>query len=296
MKYLLYFSLIFSIFLISCGNSLNNKLAPDLAKAAAQVQKDRLDPILTPEAIGVNFLYRYGFAIYSYSKHGILTEKDVHKFCDAADQTLLPAPRKGYYSVPQGRTYTFDNSDRVMTRDDYLGLLLGMYFAAKIDDCAKGHLNYLVEVMEDNDEPPIPPRLDESDKPNDAQGRIFDDLFVGDIISFYKDNILEGLELGNDVWSPYHKQIFQRALKRDKNYRFWDMVGFYAEYRVVAASGDISKKLLSSVGYILAREHGSNYWTVESDNYIHNKVDFNQTLDAYYGADYPLAKLLKGLL
>jgi len=148
----------------------------------------------------------------------------------------------------------------------------------------------MAEAMHDEGEPAVPQNL--------LTALLMGGDITRAIIDLYRTYSIDGLELHKDVWSPVHLQCFKRLDgRRNKMYWFWDLVGYYGSTQPIATTpaSNTSDKILSMACIILGREVEGSFWSLESDRFIHELVDFDAALTIYYRGD-PLEKLLKGLL
>lgn len=203
-------------------------------------------------------MYRYGYFIYALYIHNILEKEDVQNFCSSID-FLIDQKRQGFHSLPYWDPLPGDHG-RFMTRDDYQGMLLGLYFAKRFmphSDASK-HIKLLNQWF---------------DTPKGL-------------------NLKEG-----EIWGPWHEICFERADGQIHNYyATWDMLDYTGGAKVTCSrKGNESNKLLRMTCIIIARYETPTYWSEASDEFCHDSVNFNNILDIYYGND-PLGKLLKDII
>jgi len=283
--------LIFLIFLISnligCSNKINHQLEPTTSKSQAEIHADIVKTHLIDDTqitiIGVNYLYYFGYTIYALHKHNLLDKIIINRLLD-----ILPSFYKdnmhGLYSYPNGYI-----NNRTATRDDLLGIRLALWILYKYynEQRAYEHLKFMVDIMNDSEDPYIPIELR---KENEPETRIvffsfFDDTFIEKLIDFYQSIIIKGLDLDNDIWSPYHRNCFNRSLNDSSgNQEFWDMANYYAgiKHLVSKEYDSTAGKLLAMSCMLTAREINATYWSIKADNYLHDNIDMNKVINIYY--------------
>ena len=274
MKYIII--LLTCLTLLGCGGYTYNTNI-QLTTEQALEQKANCEASGTFVNDGVNYMYRYGFYIYALHMHGILEQIDIDRFVDELDKLIFP---NGYYS------HYFAGWDRIMSRDDYLGALLGLYVAVRYYNHSRAldHLTFMYERMTDVAAPEVAYK--------------FKDDFTDFIIDIYQEYVLQGLTLGRDVWNFYHQNVFIRSVGRTTfGMWFWDAIGYFAGAKKICSKSEevTSDKILWTVFAIINRENDPNYWTGKADQYCHDRVDFDDALRRYYGG-YCLGKLLEGTL
>jgi len=271
------FLLILLLF-ISCSTTIPNP-TPEISKEQALVLKQDIIDRGLWLGYGVNQLYAYGNTIYAWYKHDILTFDDVQTYCERLDAAKLPDGRLGYYSEPE----KVPNS-RVATRDDYFWIHTGCHFGNKVNSCCQAHLDYMYYAMIDK-EYPIPPEILSTVQANVISGAFSSKDFIKKIIDLYKIAVIDGLELEFDVWSPVHQLVFRRAHDEDYIwYWFWDMVGHYGQTMPIAGTppDNTSDKLLLMSMILINREKHPTAWSMKSDVYLRDKVDYNHTVKVYW--------------
>lgn len=287
MKY--FFVILISILMFSCSNKVNYQLNPatphDEAIQYAAIIKAYLMDDSKIEEIGVNYLKYFGDAIFVLHQYNLIDQEISDRAINILNR-VYNEDMTGFYSMPQDIQYDHtEDSDRLATRDDYLGALRTVYVLCRkySDIRACEHLRFMTDKMNDAQDPYIPEELR---KENEASRLLFGifDGFVEKLINFYKNNFIAGLKLKKDVWSPYHRNCFRRASEDySGNQKFWDMSNYYFSVNgSVGDVNDISSKLLEMNCLSIARENNPTYWTNKLDNYIHDNFNMNTIIEKYF--------------
>lgn len=180
-----------SFLFISCSNIIDIP-SPTIPKEEALILKDQLRSDFTyancENKVGVNCFYRYGFYIYGLHKHNILTSEDVQDYCNLARYTVVEE-ENGMHSLPNWIEVT-NNGDhgRFMSRDDYFGLLLGMYYGHNYNKCTEYFTDIMVKWWNDKK------------------------IKIGD----------------GSIWSPQHEAPIKRANRSNMNYFIMDMIDYFS--------------------------------------------------------------------
>jgi hypothetical protein len=132
-----------------------------------------------------------------------------------------------------------------MTRDDYLGALLGLNYGNKVNSCADIYIKKLNKWLEDA----VGPKLN-----------------------------------GMDVWSPVHQVCFERANNEDNSYYFsLDAIGYVTTKASCKLDNDnLSDKLLIRSCQLIASDKYPTYWSNRSELYCKDYNDYNKLLETYY--------------
>ncbi len=244
--------LLFLLFIVGCSNSLYRPM-PELSRAEALEMKNILRQNFDSYGLfepGENAYYQQGQYIMALFYHKILTAEDVGQFCDSVE-LVIDRDRKCFYSRPEA-------GSRVMSPDDYFGLMAGLYFGQKINSCTKQYIDVLYSWKKS-----------------------------------HKLKLASGM-----IWKPYHDIIFERFHgENSRHFYFWDFFNnLNAENICNKPEKDTSDKLLLMTYTSFMRHEHPTSWLKKWDSYCHRKVDFNRALEIYYGKNYPLGKLLRGIL
>ena len=243
------------ILFTSCGYNfkftplphLDNSGNPEILQIKQQLEDIRISTGYIEN--GVNMMYQYGYYIYALHVNNILLPENVQDFCNQADILKFEAPR-GMISHPAA------GLNRVMSRDDYFGTLLGAVTGCAVNKCACD----LVEWMYNSGKP--------LQLVHDAWNPVFMNIFE----------------------RAYKRQSHAYFYSWDLvNY------SAASEKICATANSNTSNKLLHMAELIIVQDSAPSGWSNGSYNYCKEQNDFNTILNIYYG-DKPLGKLLQNTL
>lgn len=194
-------------------------------------------------------MYRYGYFMMALSKHGILDEETATKFCVQANSLKFESPR-GMYSFPVAPF------DRIQTRDDYLGTLLGAYFVGKQFACGRDLVAWLYN--------------------NGDSLKLKNDIWSPTHVVYFE----RAFKLGYRIhYTPLDLTDYM-----------------FAQHTCEKPANETSDKLLMMARLLIDQDIGATktIWSDSLYRFCRERVDYDYTVDYYYQGD-PLAELLHGL-
>lgn len=194
---------------------------------------------------GENAFYRQGFFMYGLYVYGLLDIEIAEQYCQTVSYVCYEH-KQGCMSRPQDKSIDEPlPGNRWMSRDDYFGMLLGLHFVRNIHGCADPWIDKFNAWIHSKD----------------------------------------GLKLKKyDVWSPFHKSIFSRADYNEGTYILADGVNYLnAKHICNKPRNDTSDKLLLMAYTLIIRTTETTFFAEAWNDYCHQKWNFNEVLEIYYG-------------